>query len=158
MEDKMYLISELKEIAIKFRCAIEKAIQAGEFRDSDLEDFPNGCCNYISDCLQRYLYEHRIETLCVFGKYGYGWDSESHVWLVTNNNIIIDITGDQYKDNRAMLNYDIPVFVGEADEFHKLFEYNGLPIKYAPGEAPNDSYRKSRERSRKIYNKILKFI
>ena len=134
MEDKVYSISELKEIAIKFRCAIEKAIQAGEFRDSDLENFPNGCCNYISDCLQRYLYEHGIETLCVFVKYGYGWDSESHVWLATNNNIIIDITGDQ------------------------LFEYNGLPIKYTPGEAPNDSYRKSRERIREFYNKILKFI
>lgn len=150
--------SELKEIAIKFRCAIEKAIQAGELRDSNLENFPNGCCNYISDFLQRYLYEHGIETLCVFGKYGYGWDSESHVWLVTINNIIIDITGDQYKHNRAMLNYDIPVFVGEADKFHKLFEYNGRPIKYTPSEAPNDSYRKSRERSREIYNKILKFI
>ena len=57
--------SELKDIAIKFRCAIEKAIQAGEFRDSDLENFPNGCCNYISDCLQGYLFEHGIETLCV---------------------------------------------------------------------------------------------
>ena len=57
-----------------------------------------------------------------------------------------------------MLNYDIPVFVGEADEFHKLFEYNGRPIKYTPGEAPNDSYRKSRERIREFYNKILKFI
>ena len=36
--------------------------------------------------------------------------------------IIIDITGDQFSGKSTFLNYDKSVYVGEGDDFHRLFE------------------------------------
>lgn len=42
--------------------------------------------------------------------------------------IIIDITGDQFCEEREFLFYDIPVYVGMMDEMHRLFEINFIHI------------------------------
>lgn len=45
-----------------------------------------------------------------------------------DNRIIIDITGDQYYDNREFLNYSKSVYVGAMDDFHSLFEFDNRHI------------------------------
>ena len=43
------MINELKEIAMRYRKAIEKAIQTKEIIDYNLVNFPKGGCNFVSD-------------------------------------------------------------------------------------------------------------
>ena len=50
----------------------------------------------------------------------YGCDA-SHAWLMLENNMIIDITGDQFSGKPAFLNYSKKAYVGKMDAFHKLF-------------------------------------
>lgn len=45
---------------------------------------------------------------------------QSHAWLSTDNQIIIDITGNQFVP--VFLNYNNPVYIGVEDDFHRLFE------------------------------------
>jgi hypothetical protein len=67
--------------------------------------------------------ENKIKAHYIYGtRYGDFEDTQSHAWLLTDNNIIIDITGDQFKYNNIFLNYDKSTYVGEIDDFHKLFE------------------------------------
>ncbi len=152
------MITELKKIAMKFRKAVEKAIQTEEIIDYTLVKFPEGCCSFVSEYLQRYLYEHGIESLYVSGEYGSGWEGDSHAWLVAYEDIIVDITGDQYQDNEGELFYDIPVYVGEEDGFHKLFKYNGPPISYPEQEINDSRNSRLKEKKNKNYNIILKYI
>ena len=158
MQNKQIMINELKEIAMRYRKAIEKAIQTKEIIDYNLVNFPKGCCSFVSDYLQRYLYEQGIESLYVSGEYGYGCEWYSHAWLVAYEDIIVDITGDQYQDNKGELFYDIPVYVGEEDEFHKLFKYNGPPISYTEPEINASPSSRFKEKNNKNYNIILKYI
>ena len=124
---------DLFHIASAFRMAIEKAVKAGEIREMDT--FPFGCCSYASDLLQRYLIErYGILTWYVSGRYGYGWDVESHAWLETQDGILIDITGDQYRHKK--LKFTEPVYVGPNDDgFHNNFELDE-PVAYSRDEDP----------------------
>ena len=152
------MITELKKIAMQFRKAVEKAIQTEEIIDYNLVNFPKGCCSFVSDYLQRYLYEQGIESLYVSGEYGSGWKGDSHAWLVAYEDIIVDITGDQYQDNGGELFYDIQVYVGEEDEFHKLFKHNGSPMTYLEKEINGSRSSHLKEKNNKNYNIILKYI
>ena len=37
------------------------------------------------------------------------------MWLTLEDDDIVDITGDQYKDRSGSLYYDLPVYVGKMD-------------------------------------------
>lgn len=123
----------LFEIATAFRAAIEEAVRTGELRE--LNTFPRGCCSYASDLLQRYLIEqYGFFTWYMSGRYGYGWNGESHAWLETQDGIVIDITGDQYKNKK--LKFTEPVYIGpRADGFHDKFELDE-PVAYSRVEDP----------------------
>ena len=124
---------KLFEIATAFRAAIEEAVRAGELQE--LNTFPRGCCSYASDLLQRYLIEqYGFFTWYMSGRYGYGWDAESHAWLETQDGTVIDITGDQYKCKK--LKFTDPVYVGpRVDGFHDKFELDE-PVAYSRSEDP----------------------
>lgn len=124
-------MSDLFHIASAFRTAIEEAVRAGEIRE--MNSFPRGCCSYASDLLQRYLIEqYKIITLYICGRYGYGWDGESHAWVETENETVIDITGDQYKYKK--LRFTEPIYVGPRDDgLHDKFELDE-PIGYSRDE------------------------
>jgi hypothetical protein len=67
--------------------------------------------------------EHGICTNYVCGQHyteDYGCDA-SHAWLMLENNMIIDITGDQFSGKPAFLNYSKKAYIGKMDAFHKLF-------------------------------------
>ena len=77
---------------------------------------------YASDLLQRYLIEqYGFFTWYMSGRYGYGWDAESHAWLETEDRLVIDITGDQYDFKK--MKFTEPVYIGSrTDGFHDKFE------------------------------------
>jgi hypothetical protein len=117
-------MENVEQLAIKFRDAIDLAKRNDEFaNDVTFEKFPLGCCGDASDLLAQFLLENKIKTHYICGtRYGAFEDIQSHAWLLTDNNIIIDITGDQFKYDNNFLNYDKFVYVGEMDDFHELFE------------------------------------
>ena len=53
---------DLYEIAAAFRAAIEEAVRAGEIRE--MMSFLCGCCGFISDLLQRHLFERYGIFIC----------------------------------------------------------------------------------------------
>lgn len=140
----------LYEIATRFRVAIEDAVYAGELKE--LSSFPTGCCSFASDLLQRYLIEQGIFTWYMSGNYGYGWDGESHAWLETQDGIVIDITGDQYKYKK--LKFTEPVYVGpRKNGFHDKFTLD-KPLPYSRTDDPFDRNRKFDER----YETVLRHL
>lgn len=69
--------------------------------------------------------QYGINTVFVSGRYGYGPDGEKHEWLETDDGIVIDITGDQYKYKQ--LKFVEPVYVGtRKNGFHDKFELDEL--------------------------------
>ncbi len=56
------------------------------------------------------------------------------MWLTLENGSIVDITGDQYSNRTGMLRYDMPVYVGQIDAFHKQFRLNGEPLEITPDD------------------------
>jgi hypothetical protein len=96
------ICNNCKVLATKYRYAIDKALVKGEFiNDSSFDRFPLGCCGDASDLLAQYLLDNGINTYYVCGNY-YSkdyitWNTQSHAWLMTEDRIIIDITGDQFK-------------------------------------------------------------
>ena len=116
-------MTELEVIAQKFRAAIEKAIDAGEQEDF-FRKFPTGQCGHTTDMLIQYLLDQGYQhVIYVNGRYcGDNWDDHwSHTWL-EHNGTIVDITGDQFKYHPLPLKYDVPVYVGMVDRWHKLFD------------------------------------
>lgn len=121
----------LYDCALKFRQAIEKAKFAGEFtNDRILFKFPTACCGDASCLLGQYLLDYGISSKYVCGNYYYddGGGAQSHAWLEIGD-VIIDITGDQFKFHSEFFNYDTPVFVGKADKMHLLFEVEERDVR-----------------------------
>ncbi len=128
------MVEELIGLVEQFRNAIDTAREKGSFfGDICFGEFPRACCGDASDLLAHYLLKNGIQTNYVCGNYygdpEGGW--QSHAWLELQNGIVIDITGDQFKYNELLLNYDVPVYVGKMDEFHALFEVEERDIREA---------------------------
>jgi len=142
---------KLFEITTAFRAAIEEAVRAGELRE--LNTFPRGCCSYASDLLQRYLIEqYGFFTWYMSGRYGYGWDAESHAWLETEDRLVIDITGDQYAFKKSK--FTEPVYIGSrTDGFHDKFELDE-PVAYTRSE---DHFGRNREFDRR-YEAVIRHL
>lgn len=153
-------MEDVKILVKQFRDAIDKAKKAGEFeKDSIFSRFPRGCCGDASDLLAEFLLRKGIRTDYVCGTYYYydeEHNSQSHAWLFSKDNVIIDITGDQFKDDSTFLNYDIPVYIGEEDDFHKLFdeEDRDIHIHYGIGALGG----MCQYRLWDLYERIIKYI
>lgn len=118
---------DLYPVALSFRQAFEKAINCGEISGRGMPAFPRGWCTTVNRLFQKYLFEQEIETQLVFGSYGYGERAESHSWLETENEIVIDITGDQFANKRPC--FTESVYVGTRDNsFHDQFEVTELEL------------------------------
>lgn len=106
---------ELRRIASCFRNSIIGAKRNGEFNGADrMREFPCGCCDDTCDLLGFYFWEkYKVHTSQRNGYY----DDEgtNHAWLMTDDKIIIDITGDQFGETWK------PVYVGkETGNYKKL--------------------------------------
>ena len=108
-----------------FRNAIDIAWENDEFfEDIRFRRFPSGCCDDSCDLLGKYLEENGYYTQQVMGTYRDGAfeDITGHAWLLYNQSTIIDITGDQFKRSSLFLNFDKPVYIGENNTFHRMFD------------------------------------
>ena len=146
-----YLFS-LYDIAYRFRLAIEMCLDNNELVGTLMLKFPHGSCSYCSELLQRFYMENEIETLYVTGDH---FCPESHAWLETSEGIIIDITGDQYRNCQNEFFCDCPVYVGPKDSFHAAF---GKCIKtpyIAKDKDPFDSFDRLEDNKEKDYEAIL---
>lgn len=152
-------IQEIQEIAIRFRQAAEGAFEYGAFgQDYPFSDFPHECCDDMCDLFGQLLFEKEVPVFKVHGMYRYdNWDNQySHVWLELEDSTIIDLTGDQYKDDPNMLNYDIPCYIGKGNCLYDLFpkeEQRSFPY-YGIDNYGDDNTRK---RLWKLYDIILSF-
>lgn len=152
-------MKEITRFANSFRDALDLARDSGEFdKDISFYNFPRGCCGDASDLLAQFLLEHGVRTLYVCGSYydDSPENSQSHAWLLTDNQIIIDITGNQFRDNPVFLNYDKPVYVGTEDDFHRLFEVEDRDIHEHNGLDSLGSM--CQPRLNELYRKIIKYI
>lgn len=152
-------MKDIKRLVSKFRDAIDVARDSGDFdKDFSFYKFPRGCCGDTSDLLAQFLLENDIKTYYVCGTYidGSFENHQSHAWLLTDNHTIIDITGDQFKNNPDFLNYDKSVYVGVEDDFHRLFQVEDRDIHENIGLDALGSM--CQPRLNKLYKKIIKYI
>jgi hypothetical protein len=152
-------MKDIKRLVNQFRDAIDVAMVAGDF-DEDLtfRRFPRGCCGDTNDLLAQFLMENGIRTYYVCGtnRDGSPENYQSHAWLLTDNHILIDITGDQFKYNPDFLNYDKPVYVGIKDDFHRLFEVEDRDVHENNGISNLGSM--CQPRLNELYKKIMQYI
>ena len=133
----------MKKLVTDFRTAIDTAKAQGAFQgDISFHKFPRGCCGDAADLLAQYLLDNGIQTWYVSGShYPTGgteeenWEGiQSHAWLTTadprraKRYQIIDITGDQFKNDPEYGKFNVPVYIGPMDRFHKLFEVEDRDI------------------------------
>ena len=107
---------------MKLACEVRNALDLAKANHELLRQpvfcqFPYGCCDLACDLLGQYLLENGIRTEQMNGacKYEPKW---RHVWLVTADDTVIDITGDQI---RAYGVIGEPVHVGGESEVQALF-------------------------------------
>ena len=91
---------KLESEAYKFRQAIEKARNAGDFKTSvcgfeRMNNFPRDCCDDTADLFTHYLFhEFNVDSVRIDGEY---YDKDygrcGHSWQETEG-WIIDLTGD----------------------------------------------------------------
>ena len=122
-------MDELYSLVSSFRNAIDAACENDEFyKDIRFRRFPSGCCDDSCDLLGKYLEENGYHTQQAMGTYRDGAfeDITGHAWLLYNNSTIIDITGDQFKRNSLFFNFDKPVYIGENNAFHRMFDVDRI--------------------------------
>ena len=115
----MLNIDQIRCLATKFRTAMEKTT----FSDPELKSFPRGACGPTTILLSQFLMEHGIKGMtyyCGLHLLIKENKTQSHAWIDLDG-LIIDITGDQFKDKAEYGFFDIPVYVGQMDQFHSLF-------------------------------------
>lgn len=112
---------KIKRLARNFRDAIDMAFDRHELTSyPPFSEFPRECCEHTCDLLAQYLSENNIETIQVNGVYRYD-ETRRHVWLLTKDGIVIDITGDQFANNLVSSQDVEIVHVGSEGTIHKLF-------------------------------------
>ena len=117
------VIKLIETLVINFREAIESAKannEPGEF----FRKFPTGQCGNASDILAQHLIDNKIGPIIYVNGtyYGDGWDDkQSHTWLVVEE-LVIDITGDQFKYTDNSLVNDVPIYIGPMTEYYCQFE------------------------------------
>ena len=106
----MPTVEEVLDYASRFRTAIERALYDNPCPlDNGLFSFPRGMCTITSDLLGIYLNKHGIAVQSIRS----GNSNNNHEWLVTYDDIHIDITCDQFSK------YNQKVFVSNSpDVFH----------------------------------------
>lgn len=126
--------NELKEIALNFRKAFESAKYDDRVKKLYINRFPTGACGEVCDIIAEYLLNYKnVKCKIINGQFLYDeFDHRySHTWIEIEDNLIIDITADQFKNNPIFENvkgFAISCYVGPKTPLHDLFEIspNGI--------------------------------
>ncbi len=147
----------IEYLAHRFRTAIETAIQEGALNaDFVFRIFPIGCCGDTCDLLAQYYLDNGIKTKRVLGSFKNRStnNKQTHAWLQYHNCVIIDLTGDQFKDDSMFLFNSNPVYVGKKNGFYRLFDIEA--VESFKGLSHLDFF--CQERLAELYKIVLKFI
>ncbi|WP_429951330.1 hypothetical protein IGJ55_000127 [Enterococcus sp. AZ170] len=143
------------DLSSRFRNAIEEAKNTGQLFETPFNRFPNGCCADTSELLGQFLLLNGIHTQLVTNAFSQG---QSHAWLLgEDGSLIIDITGDQFKNKSNFLNFNEPVYIGKDNKFYQLFDnerYTVKEVKLLSDMRYNETYR---NRIKKLLEIILEF-
>lgn len=119
-------MQEIEELVVTFRMAIDKAKEDRRFdRDQRFTNFPRGCCGITSELLAKFLYDNGYRKKITYVSatfYDLELENPPHAWLVIEENIVLDITGDQFKWYPEPLRFEEPVYVGPYNQFYNAFE------------------------------------
>lgn len=116
-------MTKLESLVFTFRKAIETA-KANDEPSLFFRKFPAGQCGHTSDMLAQFLIDNEIGPVRYVNGTYYGEDGsvmQSHAWLVVEN-LIIDITADQFRYHAAPLTNGAPVYIGPMNEYYQLFD------------------------------------
>ena len=119
-------MQEIGELVVMFRMAIDKAKEDRRFdRDQRFTNFPRGCCGITSELLAKFLYDNGYRKRITYVSatfYDLEKENPTHAWLFIEENIVLDITGDQFKWYPEPLRFEEPVYVGSYNQFYNAFE------------------------------------
>jgi len=113
----------LERLVYDFRKAIEAAKKNNEPGEL-FRNFPIRQCGHTSDILAQYLIDNGFRSVKYVNGTYYGDDidnKQSHTWLLVGD-LVIDITGDQFRYCKEPLKNDIPVYIGPVTDYYRLFE------------------------------------
>ena len=149
-------IEDVKKLAQSFRTGIERAKQACELDgDAVFSRFPCGCCGDTCDLLAKFFWQYEIRATYISGTnyVDNPFESQTHAWLLIDREVIVDITGDQFKFKDRFYKFDKEVYVGQNHPFYALFEV-------APTRDVRE-YHSSQfltHRLELLYQKIIKYV
>lgn len=116
----------MSQILIKaiynFRKAIENACDDRELTFYPFYMFPKNCCDMTSELLAQFLYDMELDTVMIIGSCYE--KNEHHVWLEAANNMIIDITADQFNNRRDIGIKSHRVILGGKTQIHAHFGFD----------------------------------
>lgn len=144
-----------KLIAAKTRAAIDEAAVEGELHKLyPFNRFPKDCCEHACDILAYMLLMAGVRTVQINGTCASD-ETWHHVWLRTDDGIIIDITEDQFAGLLVDAKDVEPVRVGEEGRVQRLFSVNRKeqsntnfmdPSEFSKfGETPNVRQKRLKE-------------
>ena len=153
---------ELEQLGIRFRQAIQRARDNGEFRPvrwnkECMNEFPDDCCDDASIMFGNYLFENCMGQPSDLVT-GHHFDeslgfSRGHTWLVVNN-FVVDLTGDQFKNDPQYKNFNIEVHVGAETAMHKVFNERRRTVHCYPINYRIDD----RELMQSKYDRVMKYF
>ncbi len=149
-------MNKLKKLVYEFHSAIIMAKRNNEHA-SFFKKFPIGQCGNACELLAQYLIDNKIDNIIYVNGTYYGDSFEdiySHSWLLVNN-MIVDITGDQFKYHNFPLTNHVPIYIGSANDFYNAFEVRCSDCYRHIGLDKTSLYY---EEELNLYNIILKYI
>lgn len=81
----------------------------------------------------------------------------SHAWLEIDDSVIIDITGDQFKNYPPPLEFNVPIYVGEYIDFFNSFEIDvkdNYYVEYILNDTHSGNYLSRAELYKIILNHL----
>lgn len=135
--------TSLKALALAFRRGFETTDLSNA--PGNLPTFPKGCCNWASYMVGHFLmYEQFLDPVEIVGERLAPDGTEQHSWLRLNN-LIIDITSDQFPDGNGPVIVSTPPAwydvweVVEENEILEISCYDDVPYAGQPMR-PSDVY------------------
>ena len=114
-------MKRLERLVRNFRNAIDTAGEEDRFINyPPFNKFTEGCCEHTSDLLCQYLLENGIKTYLVRGERK-ATLKECHVWLELVDEIVIDITEDQFINKLVKADEADIVRIGREGKVQKNF-------------------------------------
>lgn len=107
-------LDKLRLLVTEFRRACEEYAQRTD--DVFFRHFPKYCCGYASEMLECYLMENGFKNLrhVIGEELG---SQATHAWSKIEENLIVDITLDQFSESLP------PVYIGVPLPIHNKYEY-----------------------------------